>query len=97
MKGNQVHPQRAEDKRLIKLGLLNPAQVLRQAPDHWQRATVLELLSSMHRVGRSRACKWLLAERIEPGTEIGTLTELQRFRLAKHVETAVKRAERGVT
>jgi hypothetical protein len=91
-RGNVIRMARAEDKRQIKAGRLNPTDILRHPPECWEKATVLELVMSMHRVGKSRARKWLTAERIDPGREIGRMTELQRFRLAKHLDAAVRRA-----
>jgi hypothetical protein len=93
MKGNEIRSARARDKEKIRWGALSPTEILRRPSKHWEKATVLELLTSIHRVGKRRARKWLMVERVDPAAEIGSLTELQRYRLARHVDEAARRAQ----
>jgi hypothetical protein len=92
MLANQTRFTKAEDKRRIKKGEVSAAELLRHPPEHWKKATVLELLTAMHRVGPSRARSWLWMERIDAGMTIGQMPEMTRFRLARHLDAAVRRA-----
>ena len=80
-RANEIRGARAKDKKLIKFTLLDPLTILDAPPVHWQNATVMELLMSMHRVGRLRALKWLEMAGVKEDRKLGDLTPHQRHRL----------------
>jgi len=91
-RANAVRFARAEDKRRIKRGALDPAGVLLDPPDHWRAARVIDLLLAIDRVGRERASRWLVtAGHVSPTRHIGELTERQRVVLARSIGVFVSR------
>jgi hypothetical protein len=88
VKANRVRMARARDKQAIKRGALSPVQILREPPDHWQTAMVVDLLLAMHKVGRGRALRWLESTQVSPTTRLMTLSEARRWRLSHYVAYA---------
>jgi hypothetical protein len=85
VKANEVRSKRAQDKRQIRHGQLDPVQILERPPDHWATARIIELLLAMPRVGRQRAGKWLLMAEVAEQRQLATMPAAQRFRLAGYV------------
>lgn len=83
---NEVRFRRAEDKKRMRRGELDPAAVLRQPPDHWLTAKVFDLLMQVPKVGRVKANRVLVMERVSPSKTIGGLSPRQRFVLARHID-----------
>jgi hypothetical protein len=93
LRANEVRLTRAEDKRMIKAGRLNPATILRCPPPHWQRAKLVDLLVSMPKVGRVKAGKWCRHEHLSMERHLGELTQRQRGLLAAHLDIEVSRRD----
>jgi hypothetical protein len=87
---NRVRLARAELKRRIAAGAVNPAEVVRACPWEVATMTVGELLRSQRRWGRTRARKFLLSLALNENRTLGRLTERQRRLLAVELEAKVR-------
>jgi hypothetical protein len=85
-RANRVRLARAELKRGIKAGRIDPAAIVRGCPWQVETMTVGELLRSQRRWGRARARKFLSAMAVQENRELGRLTERQRNLLARALE-----------
>ena len=83
---NQVRFARAKDKKAIRAGRLDAALILRDPPAHWKRATLVDLLLCVPKVGRVKAQKWAALERVRLDALIGALSVRQRELLARQVD-----------
>jgi hypothetical protein len=83
---NRVRLARAELKRSIKSGRIDPAEVVRHCPWQVETMTVGELLRSQRRWGRARARKFLSSLALNENRELSKLTERQRNLLARELE-----------
>jgi len=84
---NRVRTLRAEDKRAIKRESLDPCVILRNPPDYWKKAKLVELLLAMPRIGQLRANRWCMIEGVLPTRQVGQLTERQVLVLSIHLDT----------
>ena len=85
-KANTIRTARASDKKKIKRGQLDPLEILNAPPEHWENAPVVDLLLAMNRVGRARAGKWLLIEKVRANMTLGQMNHSERYRLAWYIE-----------
>ena len=69
---------RAELKRAVARGDLDPAEVVRDCPWQTESMTISELLTSQRRWGRTRARKFLMPLSLSENKQLGTLTPRQR-------------------
>jgi hypothetical protein len=83
---NRVRLARAALKRAIGAGEACAADVVRSCPWEAESMTLLELLTSQRRWGRTRARKLLAAAGLYENKRLGTLTERQRTILALQLE-----------
>ena len=81
-RANSVRLARAELKRAVARGDLDPAEVVRDCPWQTESMTISELLTSQRRWGRTRARKFLLGVALNENKRLGTLTPRQRALLA---------------
>jgi hypothetical protein len=85
-----VRLARAELKRAVGRGDLDPADVVRDCPWQTESMTISELLTSQRRWGRTRARKFLMPLSLNENKQLGTLTPRQRQILS--AELAARRA-----
>jgi hypothetical protein len=83
---NRVRLARAALKRSIAAGDVSAAMIIRDCPWEVESMTVLELLTSQRRWGRTRARKLLATLGLYENKRLGTLTERQRAMLALQLE-----------
>lgn len=91
-RANRVRLARAELKRSIARGDVDPARVIEQGPWETENMTLAELLTSQRRWGRTRARKLLQALGLSENKRLGTLTPRQRTLLSSAL--AAKAGER---
>jgi len=77
-RANSVRLARAELKRAVARGDLDPAEVVRDCPWQTESMTISELLTSQRRWGRTRARKFLIPLSLNENKQLGTLTPRQR-------------------
>jgi hypothetical protein len=98
---NRVRLARAELKRAIKGGRVDPAEIVRACPWQVETMTVGELLRSQRRWGRARARKFLSSLTLHESLslnenrELGRLTERQRNLLARALEAKARPVQRA--
>jgi|1186.fasta_scaffold842709_1 hypothetical protein len=85
-RANEVRTARSADKKAIRRRELHASTVLRSPPVHWQRATLVELLLCVPRVGRVKAQRWCTIERVKLDARLINLTIRQRELMARHVD-----------
>ena len=90
-RANMVRLARAELKRAIARGDVDPCDVVKEGSWETESMTLAELLTSQRRWGRTRARKFLLAMALSENKRLGTLTPRQRKLLA--TELASKRRD----
>ena len=92
---NRVRLARAALKRSVGAGEASAAEVIRDCPWEAESMTLLELLTSQRRWGRTRARKLLAAAGLYENKRLGTLTDRQRAMLASTLElgTGLRRDE----
>jgi hypothetical protein len=83
---NRVRLARAALKRSVGAGEASAAQIIRDCPWEAESMTLLELLTSQRRWGRTRARKLLAMVGLYENKRLGTLTERQRAMLAGALE-----------
>jgi hypothetical protein len=88
-RANSVRLARAELKRAVARGDLDPAEVVRDCPWQTESMTISELLTSQRRWGRTRARKFLVPLSLNENKQLGTLTPRQRAILS--TELAARR------
>ena len=88
-RANSVRLARAELKRAVARGDLDPADVVRDCPWQTESMTISELLTSQRRWGRTRARKFLVPLSLNENKQLGTLTPRQRAILS--TELAARR------
>jgi hypothetical protein len=81
-RANRVRLARAELKRRIGTGELSAAEVIMARPWEAESMTVMDLLMSQRRWGRTRCRKFLLSVPMTETKTIGSMTERQRCLLA---------------
>ena len=86
-RANSVRLARAELKRAVARGDLDPAEVVRDCPWQTESMTISELLTSQRRWGRTRARKFLTPLSLNENKQLGTLTPRQRAILAAELAT----------
>lgn len=91
-RANRVRLARAELKRSIARGEVDPARVIEECTWETENMTLAELLTSQRRWGRTRARKLLQALALSENKRIGTLTSRQRALLSAAL--AAKTGER---
>ena len=84
-RANSVRLARAELKRAVARGDLDPAEVVRDCPWQTESMTISELLTSQRRWGRTRARKFLMPLSMSENKQLGTLTPRQRTMLASEL------------
>jgi hypothetical protein len=89
---NRVRIRRAKDRRDINAlspaeGLAVCADILETLPDHWARATSMELIQSVKRVGRYYALSILRRAGVPESRRLNELTARQRSVLADTLRT----------
>ena len=89
---NRVRLARAELKRGIKAGRIDPADVVRGCPWQVETMTVGELLRSQRRWGRARARKFLVALALSEQRQLSQFTERQRNLLARALDAKSRAA-----
>jgi hypothetical protein len=89
---NRVRLARAELKRGIKAGRIDPADVVRGCPWQVETMTVGELLRSQRRWGRARARKFLVALALSEQRQLSQFTERQRNLLARALDAKSRSA-----
>jgi hypothetical protein len=85
-RANQIRTARAADKKAIRRRELNAAALLRALPVHWQRASLIELLLCVPKVGRVKAKKWCTIERVQLTTRLINLNTRQRELMARQID-----------
>lgn len=65
-KANKVRRERSRDKRLLGEGHVSASWILRNVPEHWRTATVVELVTAVPGVGRVKAHALCRAADVEP-------------------------------
>ena len=96
-RANSVRLARAELKRAVARGDLDPADVVRDCPWQTESMTISELLTSQRRWGRTRARKFLLPLALNENKQLGTLTSRQRRLLSTELNSRTTGAPRAVT
>lgn len=86
-RANRVRLARAELKRAIARGDVDPADVVRDCPWETESMTLAELLTSQRRWGRTRARKFLVGLALNENKRLGTLTSRQRTLLASELSS----------
>jgi hypothetical protein len=81
-RANRVRLARAELKRRIGSGETSAAEVIATCPWEAESMTVMDLLMSQRRWGRTRCRKFLLSVPMSETKTIGTMTERQRCLLS---------------
>jgi hypothetical protein len=79
---NRVRLARAALKRSIGSGETTAGEVVLDSPWYTESMTLIELLTSQRRWGRTRARKVLLALALNENKRLGSLTDRQRSMLA---------------
>jgi hypothetical protein len=92
-RANSVRLARAELKRAVARGDLDPADVVRDCPWQAESMTILELLTSQRRWGRTRARKFLVPLALNENKQLGTLSSRQRDLLAQSLAEKASLAE----
>lgn len=85
-RANEVRLARAALKRRIATGETSACEVVESCPWETQSMTLLELLTSQRRWGRTRARKFLMALGLSENKMLGSLTERQRQMLCRGLE-----------
>src|SRR6185312_16168535 len=84
---NRVRLARAALKRSVGAGEISAAEVVSDCPWEAESMTLIELLTSQRRWGRTRARKLLMALALNENKRVGTLTARQRILLAEELST----------
>ncbi len=92
-RANRVRLARAELKRSIARGEVEVGEVVSTCPWETESMTLVELLTSQRRWGRTRARKFLLGLALSENKKVGTLTPRQRAMIS----TELAARERGAT
>jgi hypothetical protein len=90
---NRVRLARAALKRSIAASETTAAEVVRDCPWFTETMTLIELLTSQRRWGRTRARKLLLSLALTENKRLGTLTDRQRAMLAAGLESRGQRVD----
>jgi hypothetical protein len=93
-RANSVRLARAELKRAVARGDLDPADVVRDCPWQTESMTISELLTSQRRWGRTRARKFLMPLSMSENKQLGTLTPRQRAMLVTELAARTSGAPR---
>jgi hypothetical protein len=94
-RANSVRLARAELKRAVARGDLDPADVVRDCPWQTQSMTIAELLTSQRRWGRTRARKFLMPLSLNENKQLGTLTPRQRSILSTELDSRTSGSPRS--
>jgi hypothetical protein len=95
-RANSVRLARAELKRAVARGDLDPAEVVRDCPWQTESMTISELLTSQRRWGRTRARKFLMPLSLNENKQLGTLTPRQRQVLSTELTARAAGGPRSV-
>lgn len=85
-RANRVRLARAELKRAISRGDMDPKEVVVDCPWEASTMTIAELLASQRRWGRTRTRRFLLPLSIHENKHLGALTARQRRIVASALE-----------
>jgi hypothetical protein len=96
-RANSVRLARAELKRAVARGDLDPAEVVRDCPWQTESMTISELLTSQRRWGRTRARKFLIPLSLNENKQLGTLTSRQRRLLSTELASRSPGGREAVT
>lgn len=91
-RANEVRLARAELKRRIAEGDVDPCDVVLDVPEEAEGMAVMDLLMSQHRWGRTRCRKFLAAVPISETKALGGLTDRQRRALAALLRAGARQA-----
>jgi hypothetical protein len=94
-RANSVRLARAELKRAVARGDVDPAEVVRDCPWQTESMTISELLTSQRRWGRTRARKFLMPLSMSENKQLGTRTPRQRAKLATDLAARTSRPPRA--
>lgn len=94
-RANSVRLARAELKRAVARGDIDPAEVVRDCPWQTESMTISELLTSQRRWGRTRARKFLIPLSLNENKQLGTLTPRQRSILSTELAARSAGSPRG--
>jgi hypothetical protein len=83
---NRVRLARAALKRSVAAGEVTAASIVQERPWETESMTLIELLTSQRRWGRTRARKLLATLALNENKRLGTLTERQRALLTEELE-----------
>ena len=86
-RANEVRLARAALKRDIAAGRLAAADAVIDCPPETENMTLIELLTSQKRWGRTRARKFLSGMLLPENKSLGTLTERQRQMLYRELSS----------
>ena len=89
-RANSVRLARAELKRAVARGDVDPAEVVRDCPWQTESMTISELLTSQRRWGRTRARKFLMPLSLNENKQLGTLTSRQRRLLSTELASRTR-------
>lgn len=93
-RANRVRLARADLKRKIAAGAIDPAEIVLTCPWEVESMSISELLMSQKRWGRTRCRKFLMTIGLSESKTVGSLTERQRVTLAALL-TAKARERKG--
>ncbi|MEX0993388.1 MAG: hypothetical protein WDZ37_05260 [Solirubrobacterales bacterium] len=93
-RANRVRLARADLKRKIAAGAIDPAEIVLTCPWEVESMSISELLMSQKRWGRTRCRKFLMTIGLSESKTVRSLTERQRVTLAALL-TAKARERRG--
>lgn len=96
-RANLVRLARAELKRAIARGDIDPSEVVQECPWETESMTLAELLNSQRRWGRTRTRKFLTPLALSENKPLGTLTARQRRLVATELSARARPAEAHAT
>lgn len=85
VRANEVRTFRARTKADLKSGRTSPTAVILSDDPRFETWKVFDLLMSLPRIGRQKANRMMLRERISPSKTVGGLSERQRASLLELV------------
>src|ERR1700710_434550 len=94
-RANSVRLARAELKRAVARGDLDPAEVVRVCPWQTERMTIYELLTSQRRWERTDARKFLMPLSRNENKQLGALPPGQRSILSTELASRAAGGHRG--
>lgn len=83
---NYTRGKRAQLKRDIKAGVVDPYEVLIDPPDYAHGMYVIDVLLAMRAVGRTKATGVLMMTNSSPHKTVGGLSARQRNQISQYVD-----------